>query len=248
MKLPSLQFYPGDWMKDPNLRRCSRAARGMWIDMLCLMFECEDRGILSTGGEPWSDEDIAAAIGGDTSEGLSCISELLRKGVAHRNQSGAIFSKRMVRDEQIRRERAKAGSVGGSKPKANRKQNTPPSPSPSFPPNGDGARPSIWDLGDSILVDGSGWTKKNSRSFIGRQIKDYGEEAVAEILAKISLKPKADPGAYIVETLKKTHPKNGKPMGEIKLCSECNANGMHEIEKDGQRGFIPCPKRKNGHS
>lgn len=103
MKLPAFQFYPGDWMKDPNLRRCSRAARGMWADMLCLMFECADRGVLATGGTPWSDEEIAAAATGDLSEGLACISELLRKGVAHRNSSGAIFSKRMVRDEQKRR-------------------------------------------------------------------------------------------------------------------------------------------------
>ena len=135
MKLPSFQFYPGDWMKDPNLRRCSRAARGLWADMLCLMFECEDRGVLSTGGEPWCDEDIAAASGGDIAEGLSCISELLRKGVARRNQAGAIFSKRMVEDERIRRERIKAGSVGGSKSQANRKQtgeqNQTPSSSPS---------------------------------------------------------------------------------------------------------------------
>lgn len=107
----------------------------MWVDILCLMFECEDRGVLATGGEPWSDEDIAAASGGDISEGLSCISELLRKGVAHRNQAGAIFSKRMVRDEQVRLERVKAGSKGGSKTQANfkqtRKQKTTPSSSTS---------------------------------------------------------------------------------------------------------------------
>lgn len=131
MKLPSFQFYPGDWMKDPNLRRCSRAARGMWVDMLCLMFECEDRGVLATGGEPWSDEDIAAAVGGDLSDGLACISELLRKGVAHRNTSGAIFSKRMVRDEQIRQERVRAGGIGGSKTQAKHKQTAKQKQSPS---------------------------------------------------------------------------------------------------------------------
>jgi hypothetical protein len=109
-------------MKDPNLRRCSRAARGMWIDMLCLFFECEDRGVLSTGGVPWSDEDIAAATGGDIAEGLDALAELLRKGVARRNEFGAIYSRRMVRDEQIRLERVKAGSRGGSKTQAKLKQ------------------------------------------------------------------------------------------------------------------------------
>lgn len=70
--------------------------------MLAVMFECADRGVFSTGGEPWSDQEIAAAIGGDIAENLSCLGELLRKGVARRNSFGAIFSARMVRDEQTR--------------------------------------------------------------------------------------------------------------------------------------------------
>ena len=39
-------FYPGDWFKDPALRSVSLAARGLWIDMLCLMFEGDHRGYL----------------------------------------------------------------------------------------------------------------------------------------------------------------------------------------------------------
>lgn len=101
-KLPGFMFYPGDWMKDPELRRCSKAAKGVWMDMLAMMFECADRGVFSTGGVPWTDQEISAAIGGDMAENLSCLEELLRKGVAHRNGSGAIFSARMVRDQQTR--------------------------------------------------------------------------------------------------------------------------------------------------
>lgn len=139
-KRPAFQFYPGDWMKDPDLRRCGRAARGMWIDILCLMFECSDRGVLATGGVPWTDQEIAAAVGGDISDGVECVAELLRKGVAYRNQAGAIFCKRMVRDEQIRKARSEAGKLGGnpgllkqnaSKPKAKAKQKTTPSSSSS---------------------------------------------------------------------------------------------------------------------
>jgi hypothetical protein len=96
-------FYPGDWQKDPSLRRCSKAAKGVWMDMLCLLFECPDRGMfVDAGGRPWGDEDIAAAIGGDIRSNLECIAELLAKGVAQRNARGAIFSRRMVRDEQER--------------------------------------------------------------------------------------------------------------------------------------------------
>lgn len=231
--------------------------------MLCLMFECEDRGVLATGGEPWTDEDIAAASGGDISEGLSCISELLRKGVAHRNNSGAIFSKRMVRDEQTRKERIKAGSTGGSRTQANRKQSvkqkqTPSSSSSSSnknTPNGDG-KPSdsdlsFWDVGESLLMK-SGWTKKNAHSFIGGQIKraNNDEVVVAEAIAAASLKKPADPSTYIVKTIEGILAKNGKspPVGQVTHCPDCNSNGMHEVMKEGKRGYAPCPNRsKNGH-
>jgi hypothetical protein len=108
--MPAFQFYTGDWMKDPNLRRCSLAARGVWIDMICLMFDSEVRGVLATNGVAWSEREIAATISGETSQILTGVEELLRKGVVSRDDSeanstgipGAIFSRRMVRDEKIR--------------------------------------------------------------------------------------------------------------------------------------------------
>jgi hypothetical protein len=103
-KLPAFMFYPGDWQKDPCLRRCSKAAKGVWMDMLCLLFECPVRGVfVDSSGKPWSDEEIAEAIGGDIGANLGHITELVSKGVAQRDTRGAIFSRRMVRDEQNRR-------------------------------------------------------------------------------------------------------------------------------------------------
>lgn len=101
-KLPAFMFYPGDWMKDPNLRRCSQAARGVWIDMLCLMFECEQRGVLITGSSPWSREDAAAAVGGNADVTLRCIDELVAKGVCKVREDGALYSKRLLDDETNR--------------------------------------------------------------------------------------------------------------------------------------------------
>jgi hypothetical protein len=103
-KLPAFMFYPGDWQKDPCLRRCSKAAKGVWMDLLCLLFECPVRGVfVDASGKPWSDEEIAEAIGGDIGANLGYIAELVSKGVAQRDTRGAIFSRRMVRDEQNRR-------------------------------------------------------------------------------------------------------------------------------------------------
>lgn len=113
-KLPSFQFYPGDWLKDPNLRRCTPAAKGVWMDLLCIMFECEERGVLATSGQAWTDDEIARAVGGDRAETLACIEELTLKGVANRLPNGALYSKRMVRDENKRKLCVEAGKRGGN--------------------------------------------------------------------------------------------------------------------------------------
>ena len=74
------------------------------MDLLCLLFECPVRGVfVDASGKPWSDDEIAEAIGGDIGANLGYIAELVSKGVAQRDTRGAIFSRRMVRDEQNRR-------------------------------------------------------------------------------------------------------------------------------------------------
>src|SRR5260370_35276951 len=103
VKLPAFQFYTGDWQKDPSLRRCSKAAKGVWMDMMCLLFECPVRGVfVDAGGWPWGDGEIAAAIGGDIAANLECIEEFGAKGGVRRDARGALFSRRMVRDQERR--------------------------------------------------------------------------------------------------------------------------------------------------
>lgn len=72
------------------------------MDMLCLMFDCDQRGVLATAGVPWTDEEIAGAVRGDKTQNLADVQELLAKGVAKRDKRGAIYSGRMVRDEAER--------------------------------------------------------------------------------------------------------------------------------------------------
>ena len=46
-KAPAFQFYPGDWLRDTELHCASVATRGIWIDLLCRMFDSNDRGRLT---------------------------------------------------------------------------------------------------------------------------------------------------------------------------------------------------------
>lgn len=120
MKLPAFQFYPGDWQKDPSLRVCSHAAKGVLMDTTCIMFECDPRGVLITGGRVWSDRDWAAAVGGNGDVTLGCIRELVETGAVKQRgresqgfvfehadilegiPTGAYYSFRLVRDEYHR--------------------------------------------------------------------------------------------------------------------------------------------------
>jgi len=118
-KMPAFQFYPGDWMKDPCVRRCSHAARGVWVDMLCLMFECSPRGVLGTGSSVWSVDDVTAAVGGNADVTRKAIVELVEKCVCSVDERGAFYSRRMVRDEEDR----KSTKVRVAKHRKNGKEN-----------------------------------------------------------------------------------------------------------------------------
>ena len=98
-KRPSFQFYPGDWLTDVALRRCSPPARALWIDMLCLMHSCEPRGWLKTGSLPFTVAEIAGSTGLAVAQCSKLLAELESKGVPSRTADGVIYSRRMVRDE-----------------------------------------------------------------------------------------------------------------------------------------------------
>lgn len=102
-KLPYMKFYPGDWLKDPALRACSPEARALWIDLLCLMWECPRRGYLKTGKEPWGILEIANALSSDPASIQNQISELKSRGVLRQTRVGVLYSKRITRDEKTRK-------------------------------------------------------------------------------------------------------------------------------------------------
>ncbi|MFM0058521.1 hypothetical protein PQR64_23145 [Paraburkholderia phytofirmans] len=56
MKRPSFQFYPGDWQANSNLRRCTRVEKSVWLDVLCLMHDQEEYGVLR-----WTLKEMAEA-------------------------------------------------------------------------------------------------------------------------------------------------------------------------------------------
>jgi hypothetical protein len=124
MRRPAFQFYPADWRSNGNLGRCSWAARGVWIYVMCLLHDQDEYGIIH-----WPLDDIASALGAP----IKLLRELRDKNVLKgvdsgkckpfvyvprhggrdgdpitlvASQKGPIwYSSRMVRDEYVRGKR-----------------------------------------------------------------------------------------------------------------------------------------------
>jgi hypothetical protein len=127
-QVPSFAFYVRDWREDPALQLCPLAARGLWIEMLCIMWTSPRRGyLLKANGSKLDADDLATLTRSTEAEVKQTLSKLEAEGVFSTNGDGVIYSRRMVRDDKQRRSKAEAGRKGGrssrrSKCEANAKQ------------------------------------------------------------------------------------------------------------------------------
>ena len=151
MKLPAFQFYPGDWLKDPAVRALSFAARGLWIDMIAIMSECNPRGYLRLNGKPIIGDQLARMTGGQIDEVQRLLKELETAGVFSRDRHHTIYSRRIVRDERLNEVRRNAGKLGGNPVLLNQKLTTQvkQKPTPSSSSSSSSSllpKKEIWDL------------------------------------------------------------------------------------------------------
>jgi len=128
-KAPAFQFYVKDWLSDPQLRMASFSTKGIWIDMLCFMWESETKGeLLGTRCQ------IKKLIGVEESDLELFLSEAQALGfcylVTDSNKNITLRNRRMFRDEN----KSKNNRVRQARYKAKHKDNgniTPPSSSSS---------------------------------------------------------------------------------------------------------------------
>ncbi len=83
------------------------------MELLVTMHQGTPYGHLSLEGTPLGDDEVARMVGIATREYRRLLSELERHRVFSRTNTGVIYSRRMVRDEQVRNARA-AGGVKGA--------------------------------------------------------------------------------------------------------------------------------------
>jgi predicted transcriptional regulator len=84
-------------------------SRGLWFEMLCLMHDGVPYGHLSTEAGPISQRKLAHILHASGHEVGASLRELTRHGVLSRTPEGVIFSRRMVRDKDLKTKRAEGG-------------------------------------------------------------------------------------------------------------------------------------------
>jgi len=99
-KAPAFQFYVRDWLSDPAVRRCTPASRGIWIDLLCFMWESPERGEITA-----RPEDLARMTGATEAEIETFLQEAevtQMSRVTWRDNFVTIENRRMVRDRNAK--------------------------------------------------------------------------------------------------------------------------------------------------
>lgn len=99
-KAPAFQFYVRDWLSDPQLRMCSHSTKGIWIDLLCLMWEAPERGKLEGTVEQFCK--MLSINNGDFEQFLADASVTNFANVTKCNNRVTVENRRMRREEKIR--------------------------------------------------------------------------------------------------------------------------------------------------
>ncbi len=212
---PWMKFYPRDWRGDQALRAVSIAARGLWMEMLCIMHEATPYGHLVLGAHAVSNDALARMSGLGANEVSALLIELESAGVFSRTRKHVIYSRRMVSDrnraEKGRKAVGKRWAQGAEnpreKPQPNRSPNREPitqKPEARVIPLSNDNGPDD-DPGKAFWDGAKGYLGKSKASLIGKWAQDYGRAPVAEaITAAMLLSPQPpDRVAYVGGILRK---------------------------------------------
>lgn len=114
------KFWWQDWKTDSALRMCSMAARGFWMELLCIAHEGDPYGHVIVNGRAPTPKQLGMIVGGSEKAVTAWLQELEAAGVFSRTDDGTIYSRRMIRDKAVSEAGREFGKRGGN-PKLNGK-------------------------------------------------------------------------------------------------------------------------------
>jgi len=115
-----MKFNPNDWWQEPGLRAATLATRGVWIDVLCIMWKSPRKGVLElpNGCSPDAPQ-MARILGCSEQEWSTAQAELYGLAIADKSPDGRMICRRMVREAKQQQAASEKASKGG-KAKAER--------------------------------------------------------------------------------------------------------------------------------
>lgn len=100
----------GEWLDSPRVNTLSYDVRGIWLTLLCYMWESPTRGIMAhSNGKPYTKGQILRELQIDP----IALEILIESGLLAIDNNGAYYSPEMVRKERISNIRRNAGRKGG---------------------------------------------------------------------------------------------------------------------------------------
>lgn len=243
MSDPWLKFYTSDWRSDPRLKMCSAGARGVWIEMICLMHEATPYGHLLVHGQTPNEGQLASLTGISAAELQQYLPELERMGVFSRTKEGVIYSRKLVRMEAKSAKARKKGKLGGNPTLLEQREKSeqvnlqdkgqdntqkPNTRNQSLPEANASGRDAaslpdpkreFWERAKAYLGE-SGIPKANAGTLIGKLVRDHGFERCRDVIdAAIRTRP-AEPIPWITASL--TKPENQPAINDnvLRLVAE----------------------------
>lgn len=111
---PADLWFWSDWFSSIDVRSCSLAAQGLWVNMLGIMSRADRKGFLSINGKQMDSRELAKFVGEFKDKVEELLVELEYYKVFSRAEDGTIYNRRMVNESELSRKRAEAGRKGGS--------------------------------------------------------------------------------------------------------------------------------------
>ncbi|MHB8053654.1 MAG: hypothetical protein ACYDH3_00150 [Candidatus Aminicenantales bacterium] len=112
---PATLWFWDDWFSSFDVRACSLAARGLWMDMLGIMARSEIMGTLTINGKQIDGTTLSRIVGTPEAEINSLLSELEDNRVFSRLPDATIINRRMFGDSQRKELISKIKSSAGKK-------------------------------------------------------------------------------------------------------------------------------------
>jgi hypothetical protein len=219
---PWMKFYPSDWLGSSRLRRCSLAARGLAMELICHMHQGEPYGHLSVKGNAA----IAKLVGIHHHTVGNLLGDLVGHGVCDVcPKTGVIFSPRMVRDHEKALKRQADGALGGNpalkevvnhkdkptdtryqKPERKNQDAASRQGTAEIVPINEVPKAKLFRVGKTLLVS-LGISEKQSGSVIGRWLKQKNDpDGILAALQYAADHGIIEPISYVTACLSKGFP------------------------------------------